>query len=326
MNPDSTSSENNALLPEVPSILPPTPTPIIEPGATETESPALAAEPVPATAPETITTVPSPAQPPVRPAAVINTPFVPLAGIVSDIRPARPLVSSSPSPVQETVSPFSAAPQTQPASDAPKKRSKGLLVVGLVVGGFALISGVAAVLLLFVFGANGKVAESDLVSTTADGTTYLRPKQWQPVTVGTTAGYGDKLAKDGKSSAMVLVSKGSYTQGFESPTDEIIAALRKNVSGALTPTTAAPKMKSDGDCSEVKDVTIAESTVKNDKSFGIVDISGTCLKDGITYKMVYYLLIGNDGYVRTTILVATEANWNKNEAVFNKMIDSANQE
>ncbi len=320
MNPDSSSPENNAPLPEVPSILPPPLPPIIEPEVMESEDTLLVAEPVPTVPPEITAATPPAAQPPVRPVAFASS------GIVSDIRRPQPVAQSQPAP-QAPSSPFSAAPQTAPSLAVPKKKSKLLLIIGLVVGGLALMGGIAAVLLLFVFGANGKVADSDLVSATTDGTTYLRPKQWQPITTGDVSGYGNLLGKNNKSTGLIAAMKGAYVGVLDNPTDAQLSEVRDAAVKVITPSYLETLNKNDGGCNSASNLKTAASTVKNARSYGIIKITANCVQDdGSNSIVIDYMLLGNDGYARMITLRAAEANWKQNEAVYNKMIDSADQQ
>jgi hypothetical protein len=210
-----------------------------------------------------------------------------------------------------------------PPQPAPKKKV-GLLV-GLIVGGLVVLGGLVTALLIFVF-PSGKVAESDLVSTTTDSTSYLRPKQWESVTVNSVSGYGDKKGKDGKSTAAIFVKEGTYVKsGVKDATSEQLETFRSTVVSGISSTDAEDMAKEAGECDSTKNVTTKQSSVSTSDMIGILRIDATCVRSDATYKLSLYLTLGNDGYLRSVFVMATEALWKQNETVYNKMLDSVAQ-
>lgn len=209
----------------------------------------------------------------------------------------------------------------QPAS----KKKLGLLI-GSIAGGLVVIGALITILLLFVF-PSGKIAESDLVSATTDGTTYLRPKQWQSVTVDSTSGYGDKKGKDGKSNAAIFVKKLSYIYSdVTSLSSDQLSTVRSTITDSISTTKAEDDLKDEGGCTSVKDVKVTESSISNSSMIVVFRIDGTCVQDDVSGKIVYLGTIGDDGYGRAIVLLATDNVWKQNETVFDKMLGSVDQE
>lgn len=260
---------------------------------------------IPAPAPS-----PTPAPSPFQPAPISEPmPFQ---------APPTPVMQTgpAPAPVQQM------QPQLQPA----KKGMGAGAIIGIVIGGFALIGGILGAVFILLTMNYGKVSENDLVTSTTEDTSYLRPKQWSELTSSGVNGYGNKLASDDTSSAIIFVSKGSYLSKTvtTSSSESSISTFRDYVVNAEKDY-AESDVKKSGGCSSVSDVHVQTSSVQNQNSVGVFKITATCVKSGDDYHVVYYGLVGNDGYTRTVVLIASTSDWEKNEAIFNKMVDSADQ-
>jgi hypothetical protein len=346
MNPNQQQPQPQntpAPLPEVPQVYPVPPAPVAE--SPFVEQPAVAtpqapeavvenqpvAEPVEATteapvAPETVsepvleTVVAQPVETPIQPASVVNEPVpVPVEN--------QPLANST-FPVTPPTSPLDQfnLSETPVAAVLPiPQKKKPWLLIGLIAGGVVLLAALAVVLYVFVFNA-GKISESDLVSSTTSGTSYLHPKQWQIVSVNSVDGYGDKKGKDGTSTAAIFVKKTSYV----SPDVKKVSAteldkFRTAVLDSMTIASGGQVAKDAGSCTSVEDVTVMKSAVTTTNMVGVLRINATCTRDDGTFKVALYSTLGNDGYLRTIMLMSTESLWKQNEAIFNKMLDSADQ-
>lgn len=357
MSPNDYQPQNEVPLPEVPQIAPSDTTPAESQSAENTPT-----EETPVTVIQSSISVQTPTQPSVEaqaaPAVTVAPTYAP-AATFSDIRPAQPTPTrsmSTPSPLPDAVftdiKPAQAAPHHKPlaasqptpvsnqpssaqtpvaTSSAPtafpdiKNPHKTAVLIG-VVGSIIALVGVAAVIFLLVLPSIGKIASSDLVSTTSADTNYLHPKQWKEATVGSTGGYGEKASGSNDYSAVIVSEKLSYLQsGVTKSNDKQISVFRQLMVKLNSASTAEATMKRTGGCDSVKDVNATESTIKNANSIGIFKITGICTKGKTLYKIAYYALLGNDGYARAITLVATEKSWKQNEAVFNKMLDSAEQ-
>ena len=304
MDPYSNKPPQNPDLPEVPPVNPVAPQP-------EPTNPA----PAPQAAP------PSPTPP--SPQPITSSPT--MSPVVTPPTPAAPIVgsgqvASNPSLQSPVVGSGTGTPFTPPK----KKVSVGA-IAGIIGGIVVLIGSILAVVLL-VLPNSGKISESDLVSETIDDTTLLRPKQWESITVGDTSGFGDKKAKDGKSTAVVVVEKNNYLQsGIKDATDSqrngFIDAIVKNTSES----NAENYLKKTGECNSVDDIKIEKATTSPSNAVGVFTINGTCKRDDGDFHILYYGLLGNDGYARTYAIIATVALWEKNEAVFQKMLESVDQ-
>ena len=340
MSPDNDEQQQVTQLPEVPQIIQPEPATSPEPVAEVPTAPQPVEQPavsVPdVTAPVIVS--PAPVVPPAsgsidgftQPAQPVMSPANPPVRAFNDIAPVQP-VSPAPTPAVAPVTPMFGTPTTgevQPlqAMQPAKKKTNVVMLVSLIVGSLVVLGGIAAIVFLFVLPGLGKIAEADLVSATTNGTSYLHPKQWKEVSDGNTSGYGDKLAKDGKSTAEILTKKGSYVQAdITSVSDDQLSAFRKTMVDAYSSSQATKTLQGSTNCSDIKNVTTTENTLKAAHSVGVFTITADCTADNVKFKMVYYAVLGDDGYARTVFLIANENGWKQNEAIFNKMLNSADQ-
>jgi len=346
MNPNQQQPQHTPEpLPEVPKIYtaPPAPiveAPVVEPAAVSSlQAPEAAVEiqtvtePVETTAvapvaPETVVepVATAPVEAPAQPAPIENVPE--LAPVENQPQQSStfPIQSDPTLPLEqinlsETPAPILSAAPVLPT--APKKKH-GLLI-GLIAGGVVLLTGIAVVLYIFVFNA-GKISESDLVSSTTDSTSYLRPKQWESISVTSIDGYGDKKGKNNTSSAAIFVQKKNYvSSGVKGASTTELEKFRNSILDTMTIASGGEAAKQSGSCTSVEDVTVMKSTVTTTNMVGVLRIDATCKRDDGTFKVAIYLTLGDDGYLRSVILMSTESLWKKNEAIFNKMLDSADQ-
>lgn len=316
MSPDNDNLQNKSPLPEVPQI------PTSEPPVSPTDQPAVITPEVPSVI------MPAAAEMPPSPApSAFNSPTTPpVSPQQPDVAPPAPV--TQPTFNQLSVTPVTPRPEMSSVVPGnPAKKGLGLGAILGIVGGLIVVAGgVIGVLFLLGFMNQGKVSEADLVTSTTTETSYLRPKQWSQVSTSGIDGYGNKVAKDDKSTAAIFVKKISYYKsGIKSVSDSQVTAFRDAMVKANSGSTAENELKTTGECSEVKTVKTTASANNNAKSIGVFTVTGTCVKDGANFHIVYYALLGDDGYGRTIILIATEESWKLNETIFNKMIDSADQ-
>lgn len=275
---------------------------------------------------ETIVTEPAIAPQPVAPPTPATTeqPIVFGAPLSQTTEPVTSFPSQfSQQPAFPAAAPAAEVPPMTPQPVAHKKKLG--LFIGAIVGGVILVGGLAAVL-FFVVLPSGKIAESDLVSATSDNTAYLHPKQWEAITLNSISGYGDKKAQDSKSTAAIFLKKGTYVKsGLIDASDSDIDSFRSTVLSAMSTSDAEDTLKESGECESVNNVSASKSSVKTMNMIGIMRLDGICVRDTTNYRLSLYIALGNDGYLRSIIIMATESLWKQNEAVFNKMLESADQ-
>lgn len=308
--------------------------PVVEQVPAEASTPvesAAISEPTTSFEPAAFSPETTPAAPETSPApeVPIETPIAPEPTTQPEPTASLPqfpqsLDETAPVAIQQPPAPQPVPPATPLIVPAPKKKTG--LIIGIVAGGIILIAAVAVTLLLLAANA-GKITEADLVTAKDDDTVYLRPKQWQAITVNTIAGYGDKKGKNDTSTALMAVQKKNYVKsGINSATDSELATFRDTVTSSMTSSNAEEAVKETGSsCTSTEDVTVTKSSVKTTNMVGLLRIDGTCVRDDGKFHVVIYVTLGDDGYLRSVVLMSTESLWKLNETVFNKMLESTNQ-
>ena len=215
---------------------------------------------------------------------------------------------------QQRPAPYVAQSHVASSASAPKKKhGLAIFFIVLVVGG-----GLAAGVYFFSHFFSTKVATSDLIKESYQSTTYLRPKQWKPLTVANGSAYGDLKGKDGKSTALVtLRTLPTHFNVAESD----YPALRTQVLDSLTETSLASSTGSNP-CSSVTDVQKEADTSTTATMVGLIRLTSTCIRSDGSFTLKMHGVIGKDGYVRLIAVMAAQKSWTENEAVFQKMLDS----
>lgn len=211
--------------------------------------------------------------------------------------------------------------QSQPV-DQPKKKRHILPVVALI---FVAGIGAAAYLVL----GYGRVATSDLIQTDAQNTTYLRPQQWKVLGLATTSSYGNKQAKDNKSTALVAVNVSpSANSTLATASEDTFQFLRTSLLNAITEQTIAPAFKNSGiACTSDVDLQKEADTSTTPTTTGLYILTATCKHSTNTnaYVMKMRGVAGRDGHMRTIALIAVQSSWDKNKDAYEKIIDSLHQ-
>jgi hypothetical protein len=208
-------------------------------------------------------------------------------------------------------------------SAPPKKRHTKLIVFLSILGVLVIGLGIA----YFIYIRLDSVSVGDLVEEKIQNTTYLRPKQWQPITAGTGSGYGDKLGENGKSAGAVTVAIGaSPISGILTSIDGVYDMLRTQSLASLSEEAAIASFRNNGsDCGSDLDFQKEEDTSSTPTTVGLFRISALCHRSDGTVVLHIHGVIGRDGYVRSIIVVASQSNWDKNQDAYKKMLDSLQQ-
>ena len=208
-----------------------------------------------------------------------------------------------------------------PVSEAPRKGShtvRNIILIALLVmgaGGY------------YFFWSVGRVTTADLVKTEVSNTTYLRPKQWQKIDNGVSEGYGNKLSGNGKSSALMLVSRSStQSVALANMPDSMLDMARQSALSALTDTNLeAAFKKGDNGCNTVSNIHKEADTRSVGSTIGIYKLTADCSRDDGSFSINMKGMIGKDGYLRTVGIVAEKSNWERNKEAYQKMLDSVQQ-
>ena len=225
--------------------------------------------------------------------------------------------------ITEPISRIDRPPHTMPPSfseDDPRKRRVGGLL-GIIGGAIAAMATTVFVLPLFL--SVGPVKSEDLIQAKAAQTTYSRPKQWRAIDNGGSQGYGDKRAKDGKSTAAVIVNRSS-TPLPGGATESSYGYMRAQIRTQTTAETFMPIFNSiDMDCS-VSDIQILNENdeLKTATMTGLVTSTATCGEGDLVYKVRLRIAIGQDRYARTIIVAASATDWNDSGSAFEEMLMS----
>jgi hypothetical protein len=206
--------------------------------------------------------------------------------------------------------------------DQPKKKRHILPIVALI---FVAGIGAAAYLVL----GYGRVATSDLVQTDTQNTTYLRPQQWKMLGLATTSSYGNKQAKDNKSTALVAVNVSpSANSTLATASEDTFQFLRTSLLNAITEQTIAPAFKNSGAaCTSDVDLQKEADTSTTPTTTGLYRLTATCKHstNANAYVMKMRGVAGRDGHMRTIALIAVQSSWDKNKDAYEKIIDSLHQ-
>lgn len=328
---------------------PPTPPEVPAPTIPQTMTPGASSEPVVTAEPVPTPTTPTeaPATPPAVP--VFPEPAVP------EPQPdpvAEPLPQSNQSAAPEAtetipavevtpvhqldneptaapvLNPSMAAGATLPTALAEPPKSKAPLKRVLIGLGALVVLGLIA-LGLFIFlylPSLDKVNESDLVQETVGNTTYLRPKQWKQQKLGSTTAYGNMLGRNNTSTALIAVTEGSYVNaGIVKQPDATINGVREIFMAAMSDNVIKDDYKEAFSCVSVENIRKVKGERKTEKLISVFSITADCVRDDGTFVARYDATLGDDGTSRTTGLMATKDNWEKNSAVYEKMISSIDQ-
>lgn len=214
--------------------------------------------------------------------------------------------------------------EPRPSSPVPTEGRNtilGILAIAMLVG----MIGAAAT---YAFFFAGKVASESLIRETIGASTYLRPKQWtvSPRSLGEgVRSFGDwSDGGDTGASATVAFREAAHMPKMVHANDKAIEALRKELlaseSEDVSPDTISPA------CASMTNSRPVPNTKKNTTITGLVTLTSTCQrKDGQKTASKIRIAIGDDGVLRVISITAHETSWQKNEAVFEKMLDSVEQ-
>lgn len=202
--------------------------------------------------------------------------------------------------------------QATPTPETPKRKRRVLPIVGALL--FVLLASAGYYYFFW-----NRVTVADLVEETTQNTTYLRPKQWQNLGLGTSS-YGNMQGANGKSTAVVAITTAQSSVGNTS--DATVKALRTLFLSTLT---SATLKNNNISCVPDNDPQKEADTSSTPTTIGIFRLTATCKKDGGTFIMKMHGVLGYDGRVRIVLLLATTSDWNKSKEAFDKILNSVQQ-
>lgn len=271
----------------------------------------------------------------------LSTPSAPASPTTDsvDTNPV-PTLSVPPQSIATTAS-FQADLPPIPENEPINRKGKGLKVfiviflvlVGLGAGGYFLLTRggdpanlPAAVNPTTIF--SGRITESDLVAETTPTTTYLRPKQWIQKELAGGVGYGTTEESHNRPLALVTLIEGAKDTKLANASKETYDKLRAATVQGLKDTLAIQSsgMQNDASsCTSQPTVDIQPGTKETDTIVTIATATMTCTRDDGEYIAETLFLVGRDGQQRSFAVAATGEEWDKNKAVFQKILDSVAQ-
>lgn len=75
-------------------------------------------------------------------------------------------------------------------------------------------------------------------------------------------------------------------------------------------------------CASISNITYQTNATKNPSSVGLATIAANCAVNNQDYIVNVRLLIGDDQRIRKVAIVATTASWQKNQKVFEMLLNS----
>ena len=196
----------------------------------------------------------------------------------------------------------------------------------------AIISGVAT--FSYLVYTCDLVKEEDLTRTSLDRTSWLLPRQWKKYNkeardtsddTVTRVIYGDGSLKDNKSSSVLLISQIKQQTSPTNALPEYYETLRESLLNEFDPSQIRDELASAGniDCKQTPKINKSIDRFDTNGVVGLFSVDASCPTRYSLFTIKIRLVVGrNDGIVRSIYLSSYEFTWKKNEAVFNKILDS----
>ena len=196
----------------------------------------------------------------------------------------------------------------------------------------AIISGFAT--LTYLTYIHDLVKEEDLTRTSSGSTSWMVPRQWRKYNEEskresddniTDTIYGDGLLKDNKSSTALIVRQRNQQTALTNALPEYYETLRESLLNEFDPSQIRDELASAGNIGCKQKPSVNKSPDKSDTNgvVGLISVTASCPIEYSSFIIKIRLVVGrNDGIVRSIYLSSYEFTWKKNEAVFNKMLDS----
>ncbi len=226
--------------------------------------------------------------------------------------------SSSDTPIPRPSLPAHTVRVRQPQPVRMKKHVRlwmiTLLVIPVVFGGLAAFSATRS-----------HVSEPDLVSSTVDHTTLLRPKQWSHLT-GSSEGYGNTLGPNGQSTASIVVTESDASRkGVVTGEPARQSQIRDIAFNAISDSIVNAALTGEDRCQEISGIKKQKDQRADATTVRLYTVTGNCKNDDGDFIVHIKAFVGKDDRIRTVAFRSTQQDWERNKAVFQKMIDSAKQ-
>ena len=178
------------------------------------------------------------------------------------------------------------------------------------------------------------VKEEDLTRVSSGSTSWMVPRQWRKYNEESrresddniiSTIYGDGLSKDNKSSTVLMVKQRNRQTALTNALPEYYETLRESYLNEFDPNQIRDELASDSNvgCKQTPKINKSIDRFDTNGVVGLFSVDASCPTRYSLFTIKIRLVVGrNDGIVRSIYLSSYEFTWKKNEAVFNKMLDS----
>ena len=178
------------------------------------------------------------------------------------------------------------------------------------------------------------VKEEDLTRVSSGSTSWMVPRQWRKYNEESrresddniiSTIYGDGLSKDNKSSTVLMVKQRNRQTALTNALPEYYETLRKSYLNEFDPNQIRDELASDSNvgCKQTPKINKSIDRFDTNGVVGLFSVDASCPTRYSLFTIKIRLVVGrNDGIVRSIYLSSYEFTWKKNEAVFNKILDS----
>lgn len=168
---------------------------------------------------------------------------------------------------------------------------------------------------------NGTISQDDLALEKATKTSYLRPRQWSAQ--DGIGGFGASEQSHEKPIALVVVKEGAIEAQFANASASTYQELRAKTAQVLKDQIELQnKMQTSTSCVAPPTGTVEPDSSSSESVIGLASVVVRCSRDDDEYIVKSRFVIGTDGGQRTITVAAVKKQWDKNDGIFQKILDS----
>lgn len=232
-------------------------------------------------------------------------------------------------PIQRTAppvaTPTATAHQQAPAPQKDNNGNRSFVFPTLV--GLIAVAVLASGVYFFFF--KDKVGTTGLVGQTVQKTSYLRPKEWEPVPAGLGLETYSDVGEGSKAVSAVTVNEVKPTMqyfGNDRP-DNWYEALRKDAVSKASVDMIRLAFRNGGkDCTSDVDFKAEPDMTSKNGTVGLALSTGECTREDGKYTVKMRTVVGeDDAQYRHITVAASNDDWMKSKATFEAMLDSVGQ-
>ncbi len=171
--------------------------------------------------------------------------------------------------------------------------------------------------------ASKKISQDDLVLERVRNTSYLRPQQWVAQEEVSGGGFGTSEKSHEKPIAAVTMSEGAVEPKFANASADLYQKLRDQTMQSLKEQLELQnKMQTSTICTSSPTSTAEPDTLVTDSIVGLATVVMKCTRDDGEYIVKSRFVIGTDGGQRTIAVAAVQKQWDENNEIFQKILNS----